>query len=212
MLRLLPWQGGGSGERKHRSDRLNSAGRTQIGERQVDGQPVFVVDGLFAPDLVQVLYEMLRKLEYSLSDYDTIETSTELHWKHEFTAESLQALPLFRTWCDTIVAKTEELFPARPVFLARVHCNNQPYGDLQRPHVDIPQGVTALYFANAEWQRDWQGELIFYDRNDEPLQAVAPRPGRVVIFPGDLLHRGGVPSRVCFQPRLSVAFKFASRQ
>ena len=101
---------------------------------------------------------------------------------------------------------------ARPVFLARVHCNNQPYGDLQRPHVDIPQGVTALYFANAEWQRDWQGELIFYDRNDEPLQAVAPRPGRVVIFPGDLLHRGGVPSRVCFQPRLSVAFKFASRQ
>lgn len=188
---------------------MTSAGRIHVGERRLDGNPIYIVDGLFAPDLVRVLHEMLQKLEYSLSDYDTIETRKQLHWKHEFTHESLQALPLLRAWCDTIVSRTKELFPSRKVFLSRVHCNNQPYGDLQRPHVDIPDGVTALYFANAEWEGDWQGELIFFDRNEEPFHAVAPKPGRVVIFSGDIRHRGGVPSRACFEPRLSVAFKFA---
>ena len=73
---------------------------------------------------------------------------------------------------------------------------------------DIVPGVTALYFANPEWQDDWQGETVFYDRAGEPFHAVAPKPGRVLVFDGGIVHRGGVPSRKCFEPRLSVAFKF----
>ena len=157
-----------------------------------------------------MLHEILRKLQFSLSDYDTDETKDQLHWKHEFEPESLEALPLLRLWRDTVVAKTGELFPRINATLARVHCNNHPYGDLQRPHQDITPGVTALYFANAVWSQDWQGEMVFFDRDEEPFYAVAPKPGRVVIFPGHILHRGGVPSRVCFEPRLSVAFKFAA--
>lgn len=181
-----------------------------VGERRVDGHPIHIVDGLFAPDLVRMLHEVLRKLEFSLSDYDTAETRDLLHWKHEFVPETLEKLPFLRIWRDAIVAKTNELFPGRNAVLARVHCNNQPYGDLQRAHQDINPGVTALYFANAEWNRDWQGEIVFFDRSEEPFYAVAPKPGRVVIFPGHILHRGGVPSRACFEPRLSVAFKFTA--
>ena len=53
-----------------------------------------------------------------------------------------------------------------------------------------------------------RGETIFYDHAGEPHTAVAPRPGRVLVFPADVVHRGGVPSRKCFSARLSVAFKF----
>ena len=181
-----------------------------VSERRVDGHPVHIIDGLFAPDMVRMLHEILRKLEFSLSDYDTGETRDQLHWKHAFGLDTLDQLPLFCVWRDAIVARTNELFPGRNVALARVHCNNQPYGDLQRAHQDLTPGVTALYFANAEWNRDWQGELVFFDRNEEPFHAVAPKPGRVVIFSGHILHRGGVPSRICFEPRLSVAFKFTA--
>jgi SM-20-related protein len=187
---------------------LTQGTQVLISERRMDGHSIHIVDGLFAPDMVRVLHEILRKLEFSLSDYDTRETRNELHWKHEFELEALDQLPLLRVWRDTVIARTNAFFPDRNAKLVRVHCNNQPYGDLQRVHHDLNPGVTALYFANAEWNQDWQGELVFFDRNEEPFHAVAPKPGRVVIFPGHILHRGGVPSRICFEPRLSVAFKF----
>ena len=92
--------------------------------------------------------------------------------------------------------------------LARVHSNLHLYGDLQFPHLDLKGGVTAVYFANPEWEEKWQGETIFYDDRREPLYALAPRPGRLAVFQADILHRAGVPSRECFRPRISVAFKF----
>jgi hypothetical protein len=52
------------------------------------------------------------------------------------------------------------------------------------------------------------GETIFYDSHSEPVYAVLPMPGRVVVFGADILHRGGVPSRECVEAKRSLAFKF----
>jgi len=177
--------------------------------RSVDNHTIHVVDGLIGADMVRVMFTFLRALPFSLSDYDTDATEHILHWKHEFDLAKLASHPLLRVWHDRIVARTHALFADRPLKLSRVHVNCHPYGDLQHAHHDISPGVTALYFANVDWQDDWQGETIFYGGDGEPFHAVAPRPGRVLCFPGDLVHRGGVPSRACPEPRFSVAFKFA---
>jgi SM-20-related protein len=182
-----------------------------VRERRIDGQPLYIIDGLFQPGLVRMLHELFNKLTFQLSDYDTEDTKDVRHWKHEFALESLTAHPLLRSWHDVIVARTCELFRGTAIELVRVHCNNQPYGDLQLPHRDLVPGVTALYFANAEWQDAWQGEVVLYDCDGEPFHVVAPKPGRLLIFSGDVLHRGGVPSRACLQARLSVAFKFGAK-
>lgn len=179
-----------------------------IRARQLDGKSVYVVDGLFRADMVRLLYETLKEMPFTLDDFDTDETREVRHLMFEFEPPALSANPMFCLWRDRIVAKTAELFPASRVELNRVHCNNHPYGDLQFAHVDLMPGLTSLYFANAEWPDEWQGETIFYDHNGEPYYAVAPKPGRVVIFAGDFVHRGGVPSRACRAARLSVAFKF----
>ncbi len=181
-----------------------------VSVRQLDGRSIFVVDGLVQPDVVEVIYRSLRSLSFDLADYDTESTAEVQHWLHEFEPSLFKANPIFGTWFDLIVTKTQELFPANRLSLCRVHCNSHLYGDLQHAHRDVTPGVTALYFGNAKWIDDWQGEVLFYDLAGEPHQAVAPKPGRVVLFPGDILHRGGVPSRKCFEPRLSVAFKFAA--
>lgn len=176
--------------------------------RNVDGKSVYVVDGLFSSDLVRLLYEVLKKLPFALTEYDTDATRHVPHLNFEFALGVLSSNPLLRFWRDRIIAKTGELFPASAIDLHRVHCNNQPYGDLQFAHEDLVPGITSLYFANAEWPDEWQGETVFYDHGGEPYYAVAPKPGRVVAFPGDFVHRGGVPSRACDGARLSVAFKF----
>jgi hypothetical protein len=181
--------------------------------RELEGLCIYIVDGMFQPAFVQILYSILRNLPFSLSDYDNPETKDLLHWKYDFALDSFAANPVYRNWHDNIVAKTNELFPNHHWKLLRVYCNNSSYGDHQHAHVDnedtIP-GVTSLYFANAEWHDNWHGEILLYDRRDEPFYAVAPKPGRVLIFPGNIMHRGGVPSRACFEPRLSVPFKFIS--
>jgi SM-20-related protein len=189
---------------------LNPDNALLVHERRLDDNSIYVVDGLFRPDFVRFLHEMLKALPFSLSDYDTKATKGVRHWKHEFTLEKLAANPLLKSWHDAIVMKTAELSAGRKLELARVHCNNQPYGDLQHTHQDIVPGVTAVYFANHEWDENWQGELLLFDRRGEPFYAVAPKPGRLLVFAGDIPHRGGVPSRACYEPRLSVAFKFAA--
>jgi hypothetical protein len=55
------------------------------------------------------------------------------------------------------------------------------------------------------------GETIFYDLQAEPIYAVFPKPGRVVVFAADILHRGGIPSRECAEARRSLVFKFLSQ-
>lgn len=181
-----------------------------VDDRSLGDRRLFVVDGLFETDFVKVLHDILSRQSFSLSDYDTEETQRIRHWKAEFPPSFFAANPLLQAWHRAVVAKAGALFANRGLALQRVHANSHLFGDHQNPHTDIDPGVTALYFANPEWQADWQGETIFYDQAGEPRGIVAPVPGRLVVFDGGIQHRGGVPSRTCFGARLSVAFKFSS--
>jgi len=185
-----------------------AAAQPVVTTRDLDGQCIHVVDRLFGLDIVRVVFETFKRLAFTLSDYDSDETAYLRHWKVEFENDYFKANPVLALWHDAIVKRTRETFPSRRLAIGRIHCNNHLYGDLQHAHTDIAPGVTALYFANPEWQEDWQGETVFYDRAGEPFHAVAPKPGRLLLFDGGIVHRGGVPSRKCFEPRLSVAFKF----
>jgi hypothetical protein len=168
-----------------------------------------VVDGLFDSTFVQMVHHLVGRLPFSLSEYDTPQTRQVLHWKHEFDLRQPPQLPLIPHLLSRGTDATTELFPSAALELQRVHCNLHLYGDIQNPHTDIGSGVTALYFANTRWETEWMGETVFYDAVDEPLLAVIPRPGRLVVFDADIVHRGGVPSRACVHPRLSLAMKFA---
>jgi hypothetical protein len=66
----------------------------------------------------------------------------------------------------------------------------------------------VVYFANSRWESDWSGELHFYGDDPDLSVAIQPRPGRMVIFDGLLPHRAGVPSKLCLDPRITVALKF----
>ena len=70
------------------------------------------------------------------------------------------------------------------------------------PHTDLKDGFTLLYYANpsAGWDpRKCQGETIFYTGDDDPLYAIAPREGRIVLFEGNgnVCHRAGITIDEC---------------
>jgi hypothetical protein len=176
--------------------------------RQLDERPLILIDDLFRLDFVNLFDRFLKTLPFSLADYDAEESRHVLHWIHEFALEAVTTHPLLSVVYSRIRSAIEKACPEPRIQLKRVHCNTSLYGDMQFPHCDITPGMTWLYYSNPIWEPAWMGETIFYDSHGEPVYAVFPKPGRVVVFAADILHRGGVPSRECVEARRSLVFKF----
>ena len=172
--------------------------RYSIGDKQI-----VVFDGLFPSDEITKLHQLLARLPYHLSEVDSPETRYNRNWAANLPLPMATGTPILKR----CVELAREFYADRPLELHRVYVNFNRYGDMQYAHQDAQEGVTALYYANAQWNEDWGGETIFYDDGREPVYVVAPKPGRLALFHPSILHRGGVPSRVCWDARLTVAFK-----
>jgi hypothetical protein len=169
----------------------------------VGNREVLVFDGLVPRPTARLLYEELRDttFHWNARDSGAAEHRHSVRWKKAVAPEAKE-LPFFGD-----VARLVERVGRHPLVLDRIYVNYNLYGELHLPHVDAAFGITALYCANLEWRRDWQGETVFYD-GDEPTHVVLPRPGRVLLFDAALRHRGSPPSRDCYEPRINIAFKF----
>jgi hypothetical protein len=72
------------------------------------------------------------------------------------------------------------------------------------PHNDVSTDpdyeLTFLYYANTPWPETWGGELYF-QRGDGPVQRIAPRGNRLVVFEPTREARHWVPSVAAAAPR-----------
>jgi len=99
--------------------------------------------------------------------------------------------------------------PMRGHHLIRCYANAHTYGVEGYPHFDskTPNNCTAIVYLNPAWKAEWAGELVLLDEAKDVVQAVLPKPGRVVLIPGDVLHVARGVSRHCPAIRVSLAFK-----
>jgi SM-20-related protein len=173
----------------------------------IDGK-IFLVEDEAGPRDRDAAYAHFKKLPYTLSDADRADTMRVRHLAHQFTDSELEADPVAKP----LVSAARRVFFEAGInvgALSRVYANFNLHGDVQFAHRD-GECWTSLFFLNNTWEGDWGGELIAYqDESDAYAYAVTPRPGRAVFFDGGILHRGGVPSKLCFEPRISLAIKFA---
>lgn len=101
-------------------------------------------------------------------------------------------------------------FKCKVYSVNRIYMTQMKYGDNSLVHNDThgkkgdENRLTAVIFLNPEWKSDWGGELIFFDRTQDAVCCVSPRPGRVVISQSSVHHRAGIPSRLFFDHRLSL--------
>src|SRR5262249_42831200 len=160
-------------------------------------------DRLFSPSTNALLYQFLRGQAFAWGGRDTNDAvhGHSIRWTLGIDRGAAK-LGFFSEVIDLVNGAVSE-----PVNLLDIYANFNLYGEVHYAHADAARGVTALYCANLEWERDWQGETFFYD-GDEPAHVVAPRPGRLVLFDAALSHRGSPPARDCWEPRLYVVFKF----
>lgn len=93
----------------------------------------------------------------------------------------------------------------------RAYANAHTYGVegyVHRDTDDPDNYFSTLYYAHPKWQPNWSGETVFFDEDQRTIvKSVYPHPGRVVTFPGYMLHRAHAPSRECPDLRVSLVLK-----
>lgn len=169
---------------------------------------IYIFDDVFNKDEIDAFYEYVSDLPFKKVEKSTV--------KDDF--------PIFSVDFDTKVLENEIYVgkKARDLLkialangadqyqLNRGYINLSQYGDVEFPHYDCgkdKEDYTVLYYVNNSWDYRYGGETLFYDNKDSRI-SISPKPGRFAIFPGNIEHTGGVPTRICKKARLSLALKF----
>ena len=169
---------------------------------------LFVLDNVVGPEEVPQLYNFFRNLPYRYLDSDRFDTTDYRHFGYTFAEEPPTDHPVVAFFAGAAMAHLR----SRSIGVGRVkraYVNLNLYGDVQFAHEDGDEW-TAVAFVNEVWNSDWGGELLVYDEAAAGLaHAITPAPGRMVLFDGLLTHRGGVPSKLTTEPRITLAIKMS---
>ena len=133
------------------------------------------------------------------SDTQNLDIGTPMH-SVIFTDEYIQSL----------YNKLKCLLPEN-ARLIRCYANGHTCGvDANIHYDDIRENtVTFIFYPMAEWNIDWGGETIFWNRQSrEIVKSVFPKSNRLLEFPSCLWHGARPISRYCNKLRITLMFKF----
>ncbi len=171
-----------------------------------DSKKAFIIDGVFDLKTAEVLYQSYSKLPFAFTDFDRYDTKHVQHLVHYLGENEIQDEQHSGSIINLVYDLLDNLKLKHKRKLSRAYINFNLFGDYQYTHNDGDEW-TALFFIADEWKEDWMGEFFIVDPVDGVKFAVTPKPGRMVLFDGEIIHRGGVPSKLCFKPRLTLAVK-----
>lgn len=171
----------------------------------VEGRRVRVFDG-YLPNAAEYVAE-LAKMPFTRTEVARPETAGYKHWVSELRIEALLRQPIMALTHRAVKGFAAPGTAYRPY---RAYTNVAGYGDMLFTHVDCLPGLgelTALWYLCDRWDLEWGGETMFFDAQGDAVCAVTPRPGRLVVFDGDIVHVGRPPNRICYVPRYTFAIK-----
>jgi hypothetical protein len=136
-----------------------------------------------------------------------VEENTDLSITEKFK----EAKVVYDVWKDICINSGKRQ-------LVRAYFNLYTAGTEGYIHIDDPEAnqairskdkiqETILVYLTPNWNPDWAGETIIFDKNLDVLYATLPKYGRVLHFDGKLKHVGRGISRICNEYRIVIAFK-----
>lgn len=174
---------------------------------EVEGCRISVFDGLLKASDLAALHKTLSNAGYARTEYARPETEEHRHWAAELPLSQLPTFPLTAPTMAAVAVHAR----GQPYQPYRSYVNVALFGDMLYSHVDCAPGVgelTALWYICDRWDHEWGGETVFFDSRKDVRAAVSPKPGRLAVFDGEVLHAGRAPNRNCHATRYTLAFKF----
>lgn len=183
-----------------------------VREHQIEGKKVLVFDDLASASVIREMTRALDNSAFTCNEIARPDTAQHRHWAHNMPLEAARQLPLHQL---TLEATRWMEHPVSGFALYRAYTNCVQYGDHLYTHTDcLPDAgeLTALWFICERWDVEWGGETLFYNRDMDAVAVVSPRPGRMVLFDGEITHCGTPPNRMCLMPRYTYAMKLEPKQ
>jgi SM-20-related protein len=190
------------------SEQIMTDTKPKIRKLMIAGRELFVCDGMIELLMQQRIGTLVKSLHYVRTEKSRTGVPGFVAISN-IAPETIPTDAFLRGLRQTV----ETLFPDERFTDQRAYVNCSVYGDAYYIHRDCAaheRHVTALYYANLEWQPDWGGETIYYNDAQDAECAITPHPGRLVIARGALFHRGNTPARGCYEERYTLAYKLNS--
>jgi SM-20-related protein len=188
---------------------------------------VRAIDGLFSQDEVEALVRTVSAIPLYYLNHSASEDTHELygHWDYPIVSVERRTP---RDVSTELAALDETLDPIKlawrrshkllPSGSKTVNCyvNGYTYGTDGYPHHEVPplrarEQRSILIYCCPRWEPAWGGETVFFDEEGDISAAILPKPGRVLVFRGDVLHVARAPSRFCPIERRVLVFKAWTR-
>lgn len=177
----------------------------KILERTIDDENVYIIDDLLNEKQIIDLHKSILIADFTVMGASSIETYKNREIMFELDSKDFASTTLG----NSIQSAIFEIHK-KNLTCYRVVGNYIRYGSQTFAHQDTStnDSLTALYFANSDWSFDWGGEVLIYNKEKESDICIGVKPGRLVLFPSNLLHKGGVPNRICTDIRLTISARY----
>jgi len=175
----------------------------------LDQKKLFIVeDNLYDKVYSEIINNYFRYINWSFDGSNLTEDSTKwsynLNYKHEIEEKFLIS-------SNMLLKKhgLDKIFK-----LKRSYASANTYGFSGEYHTDdnakeYNEIVTIMYYLNKEWNFDFGGETFFLNENRSEIEhAIIPKPGRAIIFDGNIYHGPRPLSKVCKSLRMVLTFKY----
>ena len=171
----------------------------------VDGRAINIIDGAVDFSERESIYSFLRHSAYHIGneDADAIETAHHKYMCSYFSQTDVDNLKFLEYIRDT---PAHEIISGK--LLTRAHVNLSTPTDCHWAH-DHRGQIGLLYYANKHWKHDWAGETVFFtDDLSEVAYASVYKPGRIIIFDGEIPHSVRPQSSIAPTYRLTLSLFF----
>lgn len=178
--------------------------------QQIEGRSIRVYDGLVALAHMKQLTNAFLNANFVRDEVARPDTAAFRHWALNIPMEAAEQLAVYTPTLTAI----RDFEQGANYQIYRCYCNHASYGDMLFTHTDVEpggKGLTALWYIAPEWDVEWGGETLFFNSEMDAEAVVTPKPGRLVIFDGAIRHVGRPPTRICYAPRYTLAFKLQLR-
>jgi hypothetical protein len=164
---------------------------------------VKIIREMFTPETHQDLYKVFEwELNWKRSNVSESGDGQKFWYadggEHPFISEAIR---------DAVNPVLAGALGVENIAFERFYCNGQSFGEDGSPHSDYQEDgmYSLLYFPMLEWKKEWGGEFLIYDENEDILLAWWPRPNSAILFNSNLKHVGKSPVKSCLSIRYSLA-------
>lgn len=157
----------------------------------IQNRQIIIFDDLFTFSEISGNYNNIISYKYSI--YNSSESEIQDLSNKKLACQLDMSDPILENiFSEDRIGVISNYIPQDTFYHWRSYINLGIHSDNHKIHVDdfkVGDGITLLYYANRNWDRDWGGETLFYDdERKEILYTSSFIPGRLIIFSSTIPH------------------------